>query len=86
VGWGFGGGNLGVFGLGIGGGCGVGFGLGWGVGFGCGSKYIDQNFVFEETKVRKVKKELPQKHISTSMIQGLLKNVLPRPGKDVDQF
>ena len=54
------GGNLGVFGLGIGGGCGVGFGLGWGVGFGCGSKYIDQNFVFEETKGRRVKKELPQ--------------------------
>lgn len=54
------GGNLGAFGLGIGGGCGVGFGLGWGVGFGCGSKYIDQNFVFEETKGRRVKKELPQ--------------------------
>lgn len=47
-GWGFGGANLGICGLGFGGGCGLGLGLGWGLGVGWGSKYVNQNFVFEE--------------------------------------
>lgn len=40
--------NLGICGLGFGGGCGLGLGLGWGLGVGWGSKYVNQNFVFEE--------------------------------------
>ena len=40
--------NLGICGLGFGGGCGLGLGLGWRLGVGWGSKYVNQNFVFEE--------------------------------------
>lgn len=46
-------------GLGMGGGCGIGVGIGWGVGLGWGSKYINQHFVFEETKRRRVSDDAP---------------------------
>jgi hypothetical protein len=61
----FPGGNLGLLGLGVGGGCGLGIGLGWGVGVGWGSKYINQHFVFEETKTsRRLNDDSPQVRVS----------------------